>query len=90
MSDESDFHESHLNDLLAVIHRDGGHYQEEHGTHKAVVDAIAVIHADRAAIEAAEREGFERARDQIATRAYAWGLDALTAEIRAMKPDGTK
>lgn len=26
--------------LLAVIHRDGGHYQEEHGVFKAYNDAV--------------------------------------------------
>ena len=31
--------ESMLLNLLAVIHRDGGHYQAEHGTRKAVEDA---------------------------------------------------
>lgn len=36
-----------LGDLLAVIHRDGGHYQEKHGTAKAVEDAIALWHALR-------------------------------------------
>lgn len=30
-----------LGELLAVIHRDGGHYREQHGTAKAVEDAIA-------------------------------------------------
>ena len=29
-----------LSNLLAVIHSDGGHYQAEHGTEKAVKDAI--------------------------------------------------
>jgi uncharacterized protein YodC (DUF2158 family) len=31
--------ESMLLNLLAIIHRDGGHYQAEHGTRKAVEDA---------------------------------------------------
>lgn len=31
-----------LGELLAVIHRDGGHYQEEKGTSQAVEDAHAV------------------------------------------------
>jgi len=30
-----------LSNLLAVIHRDGGHYEQEHGTEKAVNNAIA-------------------------------------------------
>lgn len=28
-----------LSELLAVIHRDGGHYETEHGTSKALEDA---------------------------------------------------
>lgn len=31
---------SYFSDLLAVIHRDGGHYQAMHGDEKAAVDAI--------------------------------------------------
>ncbi len=30
-----------LGNLLAIIHRDGGHYQQQHGTKKAVDDAHA-------------------------------------------------
>jgi hypothetical protein len=30
----------HLGNLLAVVHGDGGHYEAEHGTDKAVVDAL--------------------------------------------------
>ena len=37
----------YLNDLLAIIHRDGGHYQAEHGYEKAVRDAINVISQQR-------------------------------------------
>jgi len=37
----------HLMNLLAVIHRDGGHYVEEHGLEKAVEDAINVVYAER-------------------------------------------
>ena len=33
-------HESLLLDLLAVIHRDGGHYVQKHGLAKAVIDAM--------------------------------------------------
>lgn len=32
-----------LADLLARIHRDGGHYQDEHGTDKAVKDADKIV-----------------------------------------------
>ena len=39
-----------LGDLLAVIHRDGGHYQAEHGTAKAIENAIAAVHSLRAQV----------------------------------------
>lgn len=32
-------HNTELSELLAVIHADGGHYEGEHGTKKAVDDA---------------------------------------------------
>jgi hypothetical protein len=34
---------NHLGNLLAVTHRDGGHYQSDHGTDKAVEDALRII-----------------------------------------------
>lgn len=37
-----------LGNLLAVIHRDGGQYQSQHGTAKAVADARDVVIALRA------------------------------------------
>lgn len=57
-------HDRLLGDLLAVIHRDGGHYQSDHGTEKAVADAHSkwadlisrAEHLDEAAIRADERE----------------------------------
>ncbi|HGP0289710.1 TPA: hypothetical protein ACLEZY_001095 [Pseudomonas aeruginosa] len=36
-----------VGDLLAVIHRDGGHYQDEHGIAKAIIDAKEVVNQDR-------------------------------------------
>ncbi len=36
-----------LMNLLAVIHRDGGHYVAKHGVSMAVIDAIKVIYQDR-------------------------------------------
>lgn len=38
--------EHHLRELLAVIHRDGGHYAEEHGLEKACEDAAAKWYAE--------------------------------------------
>lgn len=40
---------THLRNLLARIHRDGGHYLAQHGLDKAVADADAIVarlHAD--------------------------------------------
>jgi len=33
-----------LSELLAVMHGDGGHYEEKHTTVKAVIDAKALLH----------------------------------------------
>ena len=40
-----------LGNLLAVIHRDGGHYQNEHGTDKAIADAEQRIRATHGAAD---------------------------------------
>lgn len=45
---------SQLGNLLAVIHRDGGHYESEHGTEKAVTDAMQRICDTRAGLDAAD------------------------------------
>lgn len=39
-----------LGNLLAIIHRDGGHYQDQHGTARAATDAGATVLRDRAEI----------------------------------------
>ena len=48
-----------LRELLAVIHRDGGHYEEEHGMEKAWQDAMTLsserIHARDDALEEAAK-----------------------------------
>lgn len=41
----------YLGELLAVLHGDGGHYQDEHGTEKSVEDAITKYYNLRARIE---------------------------------------
>ena len=33
----------HLLNILAVVHRDGGHYVETHGIEKSVADAMEII-----------------------------------------------
>jgi len=62
----------HLSNLLAIIHRDGGQYQDAHGTEKAVADAIELsasrivestdVARMREAVEAAYREGHQEGR----------------------------
>ena len=45
---------SQLGNLLAVIHRDGGHYESEHGTEKACADAMQRICDTRAGLGVAD------------------------------------
>ena len=40
--------EEALNELLAVIHGDGGHYQSRHGALKAIEDATKIVEASKA------------------------------------------
>ena len=58
-----------LNELLAVIHRDGGHYVQEHGIEKAVEDAIILINKERSELThistaALENELLDRRRKE--------------------------
>lgn len=56
-----------LRDLLAVIHRDGGHHAAEHGLRKSVELAVAVVHADRNRDELVPRQALiDRARGMLA------------------------
>ena len=62
-----DFYQKSLEDLLCIIHRDGGHYIGEHGIEKAVMDAkiraaAAVQSLDGCRCEAKYPEGDERCR----------------------------
>jgi len=41
----------YFSDLLAVIHRDGGHYQAMHGDEKAAVDAIFKVNNLRSYVD---------------------------------------
>lgn len=43
-----------LGNLLAVIHRDGGHYQAEHGLERACADAEKVVIDLRMSVSALE------------------------------------
>ena len=39
----TDFYERSLKNILAVVHRDGGQYTEEHGIAKSVRDATEIL-----------------------------------------------
>lgn len=67
-----------LGGLLAVIHRDGGHYLAQHGVEHACGEAVRCVLSDREALAAmtAERDDARRA----ATLAEA-ERDALRAEL---------
>lgn len=47
--------EHHVGNLLARIHRDGGHYQAEHGNDKAIRDADLIVAETYAKVYALER-----------------------------------
>ena len=56
--------EHHLGELLAVMHRDGGHYQSKHGTDKAVADAMTVRHEMVRKMDQLEHENAELREDK--------------------------
>jgi len=58
-----------LANLLAVIHRDGGHYQAEHGTVKAVEEAKATVFRERAEL-AALRKAMQEFHDSYELDGY--------------------
>jgi len=43
LNEKGDFYTQDLKNLLAVIHRDGGHYTEKHGIKKSVEDAMLMV-----------------------------------------------
>lgn len=43
MDDKDPSAATSLENLLAVIHRDGGHYTETHGLKKSVADAMTIV-----------------------------------------------
>ena len=48
--------EAQLNDVLAVLNRDGGHHQAEVGREQAIEDGLEEFHRSGLALEAAEAE----------------------------------
>jgi len=85
-----------LKNLLAIIHRDGGHYVAEHGLEEATDDAIAIVGFLREQLDSIEYDTREAIRDAIiklntsGVVNYETGIDALelaakiarTAEIK--------
>lgn len=75
--------EQHLGNLLARIHGDGGHYQDEQGTEKAVADADMIVvmlfaHWEERPAPADTIESFVQALGEVREdimRAGAWGED---------------
>jgi len=64
-----------IGNLLAIIHRDGGHHEVEVGTHQAVEDAIKAYYALRAeldeareVIEIASQPHFKHISGEIVSR----------------------
>ena len=80
----------HLSNLLARIHRDGGHYESAHGTDLAVEHAdvkVAVAYSNvhellvRIAELTAERDAYAKSADDMAA-AHKVERDALTHAAR--------
>ena len=81
-----------LGNLLARIHGDGGHYEDKHGTAKAVEDAdVIVCELQGARRDAAERiMALEAARDSYARMAHQLGqefINRLAANFIREPPD---
>lgn len=71
-----------LGNLLARIHRDGGHYQQKHGTRKAIEDAEKIVcnffYRDNTE-QVTSRDGSK------VDRAIALPLELLTSDGRVLK-----
>ncbi len=48
--DENPVYRQELLNLLAILHRDGGHYVAKYGVKRAVADAIKAIYQDRSTV----------------------------------------
>lgn len=74
--------ERQVRNLLAVIHRDGGHYAAEHGIAKACVDAIQAWYApsDEVSRLTAERDALRAALTISRTAIEDTGWDQQMAE----------
>jgi len=95
---EVQFHRGALGGLLAVLHRDGGHYVDEHGIKQAVENAIAEHYAMRDVVEHArklskwielQRIAWRPTRDDIKDEAVniVDGLGDSISKLDALKGD---
>ena len=82
--DVLDATEYRLGSLLAVIHRDGGHYQTEHGTEKACADAELAVHVQRGIAD-----GYHDAIKIWRHRAEQLAIEA-DAEIAGLRADAER
>lgn len=77
---ERDWLRSKLSELLARIHCDGGQYEQEYGTEKAVADAVAVVGHTYSDLEEADSE-VVRFKDEVLR---------LRNEVARLKTPGDK
>ena len=91
----------YLGNLLARIHRDGGHYQSEHGTEKAACDAEMLVcgwlgQAEQIAALTKARDGLQLYADSLhllcdgKSDPIIQGLDAAEAREKALEVAGAK
>lgn len=69
-----------INDLLAIIHRDGGHYQEEHGLEEALRRAAEIVVNERARLELQERMNSQAFRSGMVTGRNIANMERLNEE----------
>lgn len=83
-SDEPTDKSAHwLGELLAIIHGDGGHYQNKHGDEKAVADAIVLIGALRQGVyEKSTVHRFRNAEECGVRGQYSFDHDPHTLACR--------
>lgn len=61
-----------LGEILATIHKDGGHYSNEYGDQKATDDAIKIVIEDRVKLDAQKQraERLEKAVQEFVSNPY--------------------
>lgn len=75
-----DAHPNTINDLLAIIHRDGGHYQDEHGLEEALRRAAEIVVNERARLELQERMNSQAFRSGMVTGRNIANMERLGAQ----------